>query len=143
MLEIKYEIQNESLGNLGNLSEIDIRYNFLLGKIMFVTSNATIKIDWDWIPLIDFSYSLNEILQNLNVNEYLDEYFEFTENSENIGFIREKECLQITTSFDPIVIKIAFTEFARAVKKFNFDISNYIKTNIDQELPNILKKYLN
>ena len=111
-------------------SDEEIRYGFLLGNVSLLSSNSEIKMGWEWIPLLDFTYCLQIIVNKLKINSIGKEYFEFTENAETLEFSRQREQLKIVASFSSIVIETAFADFEKAVYDVHFNISEYIRNGI-------------
>ena len=142
MLEIKYQIINQNFDDLESMSETNIRYDFLLGNITLFSSDVKIEMEWGWIPLLDFAYCLKEIAINLKNSGTCKEYFEFTESAETLGFLRNENQLDISASFSSEIIKTDWDTFEKAVNDFHFSISAYIRSNISNEPPKILQKYL-
>lgn len=142
MFKIKYEIMSEQYKDVDTITEEDIQYNFLLGNLWLVTSDAEINMKWEWIPLLDFAYCLSRIVSYLKTNDSSKEYFEFTENVETLEFSKQRESLRIVASFSSTIIETTFADFERAVDDFNISISEYIRVNITNQPPNALQKYL-
>ena len=142
MFRIEYKIITEQPEEIEYISDEEIRYNFLLGNVSLISSDAEIEMEWEWIPLLDFAYCLQMIVSSLKGKDTAKEYFEFTENPETLGFSRQGEQLKIVASFSSIVIKAIFADFEKAVYDFHFSISEYIRANISSELPSILQNYL-
>ena len=89
MYYIDYSIITASFDDLEVMTEEELRYNFLLGNVVFNSANTSIDMQWEWIPLLDFSFSLFQIVKSLSYKENSFESFEFTESTENIKFVRE------------------------------------------------------
>jgi hypothetical protein len=142
MFRIEYKIITEQPEELEYISDEEIRYNFLLGNVSLISSNAEIEMEWEWVPLLDFAYCLQMIVRGLKVKDTAKEYFEFTENAEMLEFSRQGEQLKIVASFSSTVVEAIFTDFEKAVYDFHFSISEYVRTNTSGELPSILQKYL-
>lgn len=142
VFRIEYKIIAEQLEELEHLSDEEIRYNFLLGNVNLISSTAQIEIEWDWIPLLDFAYCLQMIVNKLKANGIAKEYFEFTENAETLGFSRQREKLKIVPSFSSVVIETTFVDFEKAVYDFHLNISEYIRRSILDTPPGVLQKYL-
>ena len=143
MFNIDFSIINASFDDLEVITEEELRYNFLLGNVVFNSANTSIDMQWEWIPLLDFSYSLFQIVKSLSYKENSFESFEFTESTENIKFMREGSILKILPSFSPNTLCITFDEFDNAVQTFHKKISMYIKENIHEvEKKKSLTKFL-
>lgn len=142
MFRIEYKIIKEQFQEIEYISDDEIQYDFLLGNVSLFSFNAKIEMEWEWIPLLDFVYCLQMIISNLKANDIDKEYFEFTENSETLEFLRQREQLKIVASFSSIVIETTFVDFEKAVYDFHLNISEYILKNIFGEPPSVLLKYL-
>jgi hypothetical protein len=142
MFRIEYKIIKEQFQEIEYISDDEIRYDFLSGNVSLFSFNAKIEIEWEWLPLLDFAYCLQMIISNLKANDTAKEYFEFTENSETLEFLKQREQLKIVASFSPKVIETTFVDFEKAVYDFHLDISEYVRKNILGEPPSVLLKYL-
>ncbi|RZK47952.1 MAG: hypothetical protein EOO99_11855 [Pedobacter sp.] len=142
MFRIEYKIITEQLQEIEDISDEEIRYDFLLGSVSLFSSNAEIEMEWEWIPLLDFAYCLQMIVSNLKANNTAKEYFEFTENAETLEFSRQREKLKIVASFSSVVIETSLVDFEKAVYDFHLNISEYIRRSILGEPPSVLQKYL-
>jgi len=143
MLLVEYKIIDEVVGEIENITDEEIRYNFLLGNVSLISSSALIEMEWEWIPLLDIAFSLKEIARNIKTNHKSKECFEFTENAETLEFSKEAEQVKISASFSPAVILSTLKDFENATNKFHSDISKYIRNNIiSEEPPKNLQKYL-
>ncbi|HTN08240.1 hypothetical protein ACL9RF_13695 [Sphingobacterium sp. Mn56C] len=142
MFRIEYKIIIEQPEELEYISDEEIRYNFLLGNVSLISSDAEIEMEWEWIPLLDFAYCLQMIVSSLKAKNTAKEYFEFTENAETLEFSRQGEQLKIVASFSSTVLETIFADFEKAVYDFHFSISEFVRTNTSGELPTVLQKYL-
>jgi hypothetical protein len=142
MFRIDYKIITARLDKTECISDEEIRYNFLLGNVSFISSNAEIEMEWEWIPLLDFVYCLQIIVNSLKAKNTAKEYFEFTENAETLEFSKHGQQLKIVASFSPIVVETIFADFTKAVYGFHFNISKYVQTNTVSKLSCNLHKYL-
>lgn len=142
MFSIVYKILTEQLQEIEYISDEEIRHGFLLGNVSLFSSDAEIEMEWEWIPLLDFGYCLQMIVNNLKTNDTAKEYFEFTENTETLEFSRQREKLKIVASFSSTVIETTFVDFEKAVYDFHLNISEHIRRSILGEPPCVLQKYL-
>lgn len=141
MFKIDYLIISENFRINSSITDIDLRYNFLLGDVYLSTESAKIDMDWEWIPLLDFAYSLSLITDSLKENDISKEFFEFTESAETIEFLKHGSQVKVIPSFSSTVLVISFEAFKKAVKDFHSDISKHIRTKM-QDRPEVLEKYL-
>lgn len=142
MFRIEYKIITERLEKIAHLSDEEVRYDFLMGNVSFLSSAAFIEMEWEWIPLLDFSYCLQMIVKGLKANDIAKEYFEFTENAETLGFLRQRERLRITASFSSIIVETTIRDFEKAANDFHLSISDHIRISVASELPTVLQRYL-
>lgn len=143
MFYIKYEIISTSFDNIEAITEEEIQYSFLLGNVIFSSENKIINMEWEWIPLLDFSYSLFKITESLTSKERVSENFEFTESNETLEFFKNGNYLKITPSFSSDFIESTFNEFVVEVKNFYEIITNYIKNKAeDKVISEALNKYI-
>lgn len=142
MFGIDYKIITAPRQEIEYITEEEIQYKFLLGNVFLFSSNGEIKMEWGWIPLLDFAYCLKMIVKNLKANNTAKEYFEFTENNEKLEFSREGEQLKIRTTFPMPILETTLTEFEKALYEFHINISGNVRRTVKGELPSILQKYL-
>lgn len=142
MFRIQFKIITGQFDEIERITDEEIQHSFLLGNVSLHSCNAEIKMEWEWIPLLDFAYCLRVIVNNLSANDTAKEYFEFTENAETIEFSRQKEQIKITASFSSIVVETILADFEKAVYDFHFSISEYVRGNTSNKLPSVLQKYL-
>ena len=96
MFNIEYEIVTASFDNIEAMTDEQLRYDFLLGNIIFKSKDMVIDMAWRWIPLLDFSISLLEICKSLSNKVIANDYFEFTESADRIEFLKNGNILKIT-----------------------------------------------
>jgi hypothetical protein len=143
MFSIDYNILSTSFDDVERMTEEELRYNFLSGSVVFNSGNCLIDMQWEWIPLLDFSFSLLGISKSLFDKESTSEYFEFTESAEQIEFRRDRHSLKIIPSFSSVTLEITFDEFANEAQAFHRRIVADIKAKIGYDTGNpILQKYL-
>lgn len=142
MFKIDYKIITNQLEELECISDEEIRYNFLLGNVSLISSEASIEMEWEWIPLLDFSICMRMIVSRLKEKVCETEFFEFTENAEKLEFSKQGKQLKILTTFTSKVIDTKFADFEKAIYDFHLSINEYIQTNTTTELSCILQNYL-
>ncbi|HEY2584117.1 MAG TPA: hypothetical protein VGI43_20080 [Mucilaginibacter sp.] len=143
MYKINYDVIDGSFDKIETIRDDKLRYNFLLGNVVFSSDEVKIEMEWHWIPLLDFSLCLSYIANALSNKEKASECFDFTESGETLEFSRDKANLKIVPSFCSNIIEITFDEFNKEVKKLHDDIRIYIKERtIDRTISDDLKKYL-
>jgi len=115
--------------------EESLRYYLFLGTVQLVNGNDSINIDWDNIPLLDFSYIMFCISEILSNKIEATESFSFTESDDTISFLKKEADLHITTSYSSEKIEGKFDEFAKEAKSFY----KKIVTEIEDEYVDIKK----
>lgn len=142
MFTIKYEIISEAFDDINNMTDEEIQYHFLLGNVCLHSANASIEMQWEWIPLLDFAHCLQHIVNNLKEDDATKQYFEFTESADTLEFSRQGEQLKIVASFSSIILETTFVDFEKALHDFHTSISEHIQRNVPNEIPTALQKYL-
>jgi hypothetical protein len=143
MFKVDYNIIRGSINNIDIITDEELRYNSLLGNVVFSLGGVKIDMSWEWVPLLDFSFCLSEITTALQDQEEATECFEFTESTETLKFSKKGNILKILPSFSSNTIITQFDDFKKEVKKFRYDIISYIKGQLGDKMANeSLKKYL-
>ena len=142
MFEIKYKIVTENFNDINNITDEYIQYKFLLGSVSICMINDKIPMDWEWIPLLDFAYSLRNIVSLLKETKNDIEYFEFTESNETLNFAKFQNLIKITTSFSSIELIVSSEVFESEIILFHSRISNYVRRHVPNYIPENLEKYL-
>jgi hypothetical protein len=119
MFEIKYHLIEDIRFDISTLSSDSIRYNFCLGNLILSTSEHAIEMNWEWIPLLDFSLSISHIYNSFNSNHSSMEVFEFTESEERLFFKKDNEVVTIQASFSDCILSMSIDEFAAAINCYN------------------------
>lgn len=122
MFEVIYNLSGNAPSNVAQADEVDLRYNLFLGSLILKTSINSVVIDWDWVPLIDFSICLLAICNVLFEKEQGEEEMEFTESDSRLFFQKNGDRIRIATSFSDENLEMSFEEFQRGVKQFYKDL---------------------
>jgi len=143
MFRIEYKIVIDEPISFENLSVEDIQYNFLTGVVSLHSNDLVIEIDWDWIPLLDFAFSLQSILKSFQSRIIEKQIFEFTENDEVLMFSLKENGLNISASFSSIQLHTTLAEFEIGVREFHLRISDFVRSKVvGENIPDCLQKYL-
>lgn len=142
MFNIQFNVISLGTENISELLDEEVRYNFLLGNVVFVNEPRRINMDWEWIPLFDFSICMSEILKKLSDTTVGFEVFEFTESDAVINFIRTDQSIEISFSFTENNISISFEEFIIGIESFKKSIVEFIKKTLGEKLPDSIVKYI-
>lgn len=134
MFYIKYNIIKPGFEKAGPLSEEEIHYDILLGNVKFEGDGKVIEMDWDWIPMLDFSYCLKEITKALGSKVQGSETFEFTESEATLIFSKDNDKIEIKPSFSSETMGLDFREFLAGVKKFYDEILEELRKGVSQTI---------
>lgn len=134
MLEIDARLSDAYLNDAIDYSTaeiVEIRYTLFLGSIFFKNKDSFICLDWDWIPLVDFSLELFSIsLELLGKNECTKQ-FDFTESDDLLLFQKENDLITIKTSYSEEMITVPFVEFVKAARNFHANLIADIRSSYD------------
>jgi len=122
MFEINYNFSDDNSSDVTKADETALRYNLFLGSVILKQGNNSISIDWDWIPLLDFSLCLFTIYNNLVQKIKGEEEFEFTESEAKVFFQKDGDRIKIITSFSSEILEMSFEDFQKAIRKFYKDV---------------------
>lgn len=138
MFRIKYQIISKNLFNNQALSKEHLHYDIFLGNVQFLSIDREIKMNWEWIPIFDLAFCLQQISFALGNLPSGEEYFEFTENVETIIFSKNNCTLVIKTSFSSVILEVDFGEFKSEVYSFYNSIYKEIECDLAITLSDIL-----
>ena len=137
MLQIEYSTSNSLKEEKAFESdEMALRYNLFLGSIILKFKTSKINLDWGWIPLLDFTYSLLIICSNLLKEESSKEEFEFTESDGILSFLRKGDLIEITTSFSDENLVLDINSFKKGVNSFYSELVGQIINNNEKIIDN-------
>ena len=137
MFQIEYSTSNSlKEEKIFDPNEIALRYSIFLGSIILKFKTSKINLDWGWIPLLDFAYSLLLICSNLLKEEYSKEAFEFTESDGVLYFLRKGNLVEITTSFSDESLVLDIDSFKNGVYSFYSELVGQIKNNNEKIIGN-------
>lgn len=120
MFEISYYVNKYSEGEV--ISREDLNYNFLLGGVIFKKGTTKIEMPWDWIPLLDFAYSMCVIINNLKKENIFKDTFDFTESNDSLSFFKECGLITIIPSFSENMVDVPLDQLILTIKGFYLEI---------------------
>ena len=94
--------------------EAALRYDVLLGDLVFVVNEVDFSTRWGWIPLLDLAYCLKRIADNLVTGESCG-YFEFTESEAWLQFKRQRDGVEVAASYAAGTARVDFNEICDAL----------------------------
>ena len=121
--------------DLAVVDEGALRYEILLGDIIFEVDNCDFSALWGWVPLIDFGASLREISSEIQAGKTGDETFEFTESEATLRFQRTNNRVKISASYVPCLAEVPIAEFALVVDAF----WRRLMSTIEKEYPSLFR----
>lgn len=137
-LDYKFAPAWSSKTQLTDLSVVDeaaLRYDLLLGDIVFETDSCDFSAPWGWIPIIDFSVSLRQIIDDIAAHRSVGAVFEFTESDATLRFERTNDKLMISASYVHCVSEVPLDEFVSAVDL----LLRHLIRSIEQTYPSLLQ----
>jgi len=116
MFRIEYDILNIDIG-ASEVNKDSLRYSLFLGSAFFKDGTNEIIMDWDWIPPLDFAFSLQQINKRLAQTAEIRMEFEFTESDAKLIFKKNRNVIEISTTFSDCVLTVDKHEFATEVNR--------------------------
>ncbi|MBV9671890.1 MAG: hypothetical protein JO076_03580 [Verrucomicrobia bacterium] len=119
-MQLSYRIRDggeQEPEDLSSADETTLRYEVVQGDIILEHANVDLSAKWSWIPLIDFTAALQQIVRQLTATETLRK-FEFTESDAVLEFRKQGNDVVITASYAPGAIKVPFSQFQQQVERF-------------------------
>jgi hypothetical protein len=98
-------------------SEGDLRYDAVLGSVIFRIDSVDLSARWGWIPLLDFALCLQQVALHLGSDES-EAKFEFTESSDVIRFARTGSVIHVSCTYAVGVADVPLDAFRTAVVSF-------------------------
>jgi hypothetical protein len=126
MFEIVFSFNEKKWKDPLLASENDLRYNHLLGNLVFQTPEHKLVMNWGWIPLLDFAICVNAISKNLCQSTKSREIFDFTEADKKLDFERSHDRVYIRGSFSDTELDLDFSVFQKGVDQFYASLLNEI-----------------
>ena len=111
-----------------------LRYDVLLGDVIFRTDECDFSARWDWVPLIDFVASLRQMMDELIEKDNSKTVFDFTESDATLEFKRESSTVIISPSYVKCHAIVPLVDLARAVDS----VSRRLVETISREFPLLL-----
>lgn len=124
-MQLSYRIKDggeQDPQDLSSADETTLRYSVVQGDVILEHANVDLSAKWSWIPLIDFTAALRQIVQELAATEALRK-FEFTESDAVLEFRKEGKDVVITASYAPGAIKVPFSHFQQQVDRFTIQFT--------------------
>ncbi|PZD77378.1 hypothetical protein [Mesonia sp. K7] len=136
MFKINYTISNSEREKKSlEVNDTTLRYYSFQGSVLLKYNNSKINLDWGWIPLLDFAYTLLLICEDLLSEEFSREEFEFTESDGVLYFIRKENSVEISTSFSNEILIMSIVSFQKGVSYFYYELITQVK-KINKEITN-------
>lgn len=120
--------------DLSTANEMALRYELLLGNIIFTVNDNDFSARWGWVPLVDFAASLKSIASHLQ-HQGSEEDFEFTESEARLHFKRQKEDVVISANYIPARATVDFQDFQAAARSF----LQKLREELGKEYPQLCK----
>lgn len=99
------------------VSELDLRYDCLLGDIHFRIDHAGFSTEWGWVPVLDFALGLSNLVDSVATTG--EESLEFTESEAEIRVRRRADdLLEVTSTYSAGVGAISHEDLYRSSRDF-------------------------
>lgn len=113
--------------DLASIDERRLRYDSLLGDVIFCIDNHDFSAPWGWVPILDFASSLKMIVDELHGSSTHAE-FEFTESDSKIFFRLEGSRVCVGCTYAPGTAEVELDCLTREVIAFRDRLRNTITT---------------
>jgi hypothetical protein len=100
----------------------DLDYYLFCGDIFFRVDDVEFDAAWGWVPVINFSYSLCDIIFKIKPGE--ERQLEFTESESLIGFVRRLARIEISASYATGRAEVDIAELKQAAGRFAIAVFN-------------------
>lgn len=130
MFQINYSFSSsyeQSDVNYDSVDDTTIRYRLFLGSLILETKSSKIKLDWDWIPLLDFAVCFLSIYLEFFGKTHCKQQLEFTESDGLLHVEKQGKEISISTSYSDEIIEMSFDEFSSEIKRFYLSLTSEIK----------------
>jgi hypothetical protein len=123
MLTLDYELSpswnvTTDQTDLTSAGEMELRYNVLLGDVVFKEGSHDFSARWGWVPIIDFAASLKTIAAELGERDGSEVTFEFTESDATLRFRRKGEAVLISCSYQSGEARVPLHDFVKSTNDF-------------------------
>jgi hypothetical protein len=140
MVKIAYQLDATwnsklRLADLEAADEAALRYDMLLGNIVFETDICNFSASWGWIPVVDFVVCLRQILHHLSKAQFAEAAYEFTESDAQLRFERRNGILVISASYAPCKAEVSLNELASAFDQ----LLRQLIQNLQETFPSLLQ----
>ena len=135
MIEFSYLIRSSPTTPPIDLSSADavaLRYRCLAGDVRPRVDTLSIRADWGWVPVLDFSLSMVAVANALVGMDEGHEVFEFTESDETIWFRRERSQLWVGASFVDGSAAVDFSGFDAAARSWLVEVADDLQARYSE-----------
>jgi len=122
---------------LTTADETDLRYNVLLGDIVFLAGTCDFGTNWGWVPIVDFVASMCVIADDLKIGRGTKHLFEFTESDANISLQAQGDFLKIQATYSPCTANVTIEEYIAAVDQ----LAAHSFRRLSDECPNLIHNH--
>ena len=109
---------DDGIDDVADADETDLRYDFLLGDLVFEIGDADLSAPWGWVPILDMALALRDAVQTLASEDEV--VLGFTENDATIRFVREGGRIRAIASYgdDMVAPLVGLPALTNAVETF-------------------------
>ncbi|MEU4245737.1 hypothetical protein [Actinoplanes sp. NPDC026619] len=102
--------------DLATVSEMDLRYEYFWSRIRFVINDHDLGDRWGNVPLLDFTASLELVLESINRSN--SGKIDFTENSIAVSFVRSEDSVEIEATTEASSFTCSISDLTAAARAF-------------------------
>jgi hypothetical protein len=117
LLDTRWASRNASV-DLAGADEMTLRYDVLLGDVIFIVNEADFSAKWGWVPIVDFAACLRYIVHELDERRSAEQIFEYTESDATICFKREGSEVIISANYATGEARVPLNELKTSVDSF-------------------------
>jgi hypothetical protein len=117
LLDTRWASRNASV-DLAGADEMTLRYDVLLGDVIFIVNEADFSAKWGWVPIVDFAACLRYIVHELHEKNSPEDKFVFTESDATICFKREGSEVNVSTNYTTGEASVPLDELRTAIDSF-------------------------
>jgi hypothetical protein len=116
-------------GDLRLADEAKLRYDILLGDIIFTAEQCDFSMHWGWVPIIDFAACMIQAKNDLLACDGARSIVDFTESDDKVSFVRYSDEVVVSGSYVSCQANVTLEELSIAVDSFRDRLLEYISLN--------------
>lgn len=123
--------------NINDADDMDFCYDLFWGDAFLKSDTGELKLNWGWLPLLDFSCALLHIYIDIfKTGGHNKQDFQFTDTDGEIYFERLGNLIKISTSYSAENLSVEVNEFRVEIRNFFVMITDRIKFEFPEVIEN-------